>query len=373
MDQGRLLEALDAVYQATLDPAHWPSAVRQIAGVVDAETCVLLSRGSPRPWWTITAASGVTDAFVDGYNARRSSDDPLLGQCLTANGDGPVIQRIEARTKIDGPLATLFGKAVPVRSGVLIGAASPDGLAIVCARALTNHFGDAEEHVLRALWPHVRRAVSIETALTLGPRAPGTWLQSLLDCWHIGVIGLSANGFHVFTNEAARRIVAKGDGLFVAREGVSTATTHETRQVRESVRRAADGSQTGPEWIKATRPSGARAYELSVYAVPAVNGSELRVIVLVTDPEASMSLDPTALRTLHGLTELESRVAVCLAQGMHVRQLAASLGLSHETARWYGQQVRQKLDAASHADVVRLLTRSVAAIDLRTSKPRGKN
>jgi DNA-binding CsgD family transcriptional regulator len=373
MDQGPLLEALNAVYQATLDPAHWPSAVRQIAGVVDAETCVLLARGTHRPWWTITAASGVTGAFVDDYNARRSPDDPLLTPCLTVNGDGPFIQRIDARTKIDGPLATLFGKAVPVRSGLVVGGASTEGTAIVCARALTNRFGDAEEGVLRALWPHVKRAVSIETAVTFGPRTPETWLRSLLDYWHIGVIGLSGNGFHVFTNEAARRIVARADGLFVGREGVSAATSHETRQIRECVRLAAEASRPGPEWIKVTRSSGARAYEVSVCPVPALNGSELRVILFVTDPEASISLDAAALRTLHGLTELESRVAVCLAQGMHVRQLATALGLSHETARWYGQQVRQKLDAASHADVVRLLTRSVAAIDQRTSKTRGKN
>jgi DNA-binding CsgD family transcriptional regulator len=372
MDQGRLLETLDAVYQASLDPAHWPSAVRQIAGVVEAETCVLLSRGAHRPWWTIAAASGVTGAFVDDYNARRSPDDALLSPCLTVNGDGPFIQRIDARTKIDGPLATLFGKTVPVRSGVVAGGASTEATAIVCARALTNRFGDAEEALLRALWPHVKRAVSIETAVTLGPRTPETWLRSLLDYWHIGVIGLSGNGSHVFTNEAARRIVARGDGLFVARDGVTAATAHETRQVRESVRVAAEGSRPGTEWIKVTRSSGARAYEVSVCPVPTPDGSELRVILFVTDPEASISLDATALRTLHGLTELESRVAVCLAQGMHVRQLATALGLSHETARWYGQQVRQKLDAVSHADVVRLLTRSVAAIDQRTSKPLGK-
>jgi DNA-binding CsgD family transcriptional regulator len=373
MDQSRLVETLDAVYQAILNPAHWPSAVRQIAGVVEADSCVLLSRVSHRPWWTITAASGVPDAFVDNYNARRSPDDPLLAPCATANGDGPIVRRIDARTKIDGPLATLFGKAIPVRSGVLAGALAADGMAVVCARALTNHFGDAEERVLRALWPHLQRAQSIETALTVGQRTTDTGLQSLLDVWRIGVIGLSANGFPVFTNDAARRIGVGGDGLFVARDGVSAATTNETRQLRESIRLAIDGSRTGPEWIKVTRPSGARAYELLVYPVPAPAESDLRVIVLVTDAEAAMSLDPMALRTLYGLTDLESRVAVCLVQGMNVRQLAATLGLSHETARWYGQQVRQKLDAASHADVVRLLTRSVAAIDLRTSKPRGKN
>jgi DNA-binding CsgD family transcriptional regulator len=167
--------------------------------------------------------------------------------------------------------------------------------------------------------------------------------------------------------------VARGDGLFVARDGVSAAATNETRQLRESIRLAADGSRTGPEWIKATRPSGRRAYELIVCPVPPLADSDLRVLVLVTDSDATMSLDPMALRTFHGLTDLESRVALCLVQGMHVRQLATALGLSHETARWYGQQVRQKLDAASHADVVRLLTRSVAALDLRTSKRRGKN
>jgi hypothetical protein len=58
---------------------------------------------------------------------------------------------------------------------------STEGVVLVCARALANHFGDAEEGVLRALWPHLKRAQSIETALTVGQRTGDASLQSLLD------------------------------------------------------------------------------------------------------------------------------------------------------------------------------------------------
>ena len=61
-----------------------------------------------------------------------------------------------------------------------------------------------------------------------------------------------------------------------------------------------------------------------------------------------------------GLTPLEGQVAVWLAEGKTVRELAAARGRQVDTIHWHLKQIYQKLGIARQADLVRLVL-SVAA------------
>lgn len=80
----------------------------------------------------------------------------------------------------------------------------------------------------------------------------------------------------------------------------------------------------------------------------------LAALVLIRDPDANR-LDPEVVGEVLGLTPAESRVAVLLATGRSVREIARELGRSEHTARWTLKKVLAKTDTSRQSELVRLL------------------
>ena len=63
-------------------------------------------------------------------------------------------------------------------------------------------------------------------------------------------------------------------------------------------------------------------------------------------------LDPEFVAECLGLTPTEGRVAVALAEGNTVREIAAAMGSQVNTIRWHLKMIRMKADAKTQAQVV---------------------
>ena len=78
-------------------------------------------------------------------------------------------------------------------------------------------------------------------------------------------------------------------------------------------------------------------------------------LVLIVEPGSRRRIDPGWVATTLGLTPLESQVAVWLAEGESVRDIAQATGLSVHTLYWHLQQIYQKKSISRQVDVVRLV------------------
>jgi len=83
------------------------------------------------------------------------------------------------------------------------------------------------------------------------------------------------------------------------------------------------------------------------------------LLAILFDPDAAdpgaPALSAPALSGAFGFTPAESRVAVCMAQGCTVREIAALLGVAPSTVRSHLDAVMVKLGVARKLDAVRLL------------------
>ena len=78
-------------------------------------------------------------------------------------------------------------------------------------------------------------------------------------------------------------------------------------------------------------------------------------LVLVADPARRTRIDPAVAAEVLGLTGMESRVAVLLADGMTVRDVAAATGRGESTIRSHVKHMFAKHDLSRQADLVRLV------------------
>ena len=85
------------------------------------------------------------------------------------------------------------------------------------------------------------------------------------------------------------------------------------------------------------------------------------VRLLLVEPGYQPGLDPALVARTLGLSPMGSRVAVWLAEGRTVRDIAETAGLQENSIYWHMKQSYRKLGISRQADLVRLVL-SVAPV-----------
>ena len=77
--------------------------------------------------------------------------------------------------------------------------------------------------------------------------------------------------------------------------------------------------------------------------------------MLIVEPGSRHRIDPDLVAGALGLTPMEARVAVWLAQGKSVREMAEATGRTEGSIYWHLKQIYQKQPVSRQADLVRLV------------------
>ena len=218
----------------------------------------------------------------------------------------------------------------------------------------------AQLETIRALLPHIRQIVRVQHTLA-GAGALGATLTDLLDTTGVGVIQLDARGRIHATNDPARELLRTGTSLSDEEGFLVARFPRENDDLQALLSRAlppfgalgAGGSlmvghpDTLPPLVLHVHPVGRREFDVGAWPVAA--------IVLVVDPASGAVVDPRLAAVTLGLTEMESRVAVQLAQGMNVGEIAAAMGRKESTIRSHVKHMLAKHRFSRQAELVRLV------------------
>ena len=88
---------------------------------------------------------------------------------------------------------------------------------------------------------------------------------------------------------------------------------------------------------------------------PDYGARPVAALVLIVEPGHHPRLDPALVARTLGLTPDESQVAVWLAAGKSVRDMALTTGLTDGAIYWHLKQIYQKLPISRQVDLVRLV------------------
>lgn len=230
-------------------------------------------------------------------------------------------------------------------------------------------YGGEEVRLMRALVPHVMRAVSIEQRLG-GVTLERAGLSEALDRIATGVVLLDERGRVTLFNRAAGDLLRRGDGVAIDREHQLVASRPvDTAAMRRAIvgacttgaagRRDAAGGLDAGSALLVARPSGRRALQVTVSPlrvhVPILAGAPPRAIVLIADPDARPVPTEEVWRRLFGLTAAEGRVALLLAAGMRVQECADALAVSQATVRTHLKRLIHKTGSRTQSDLMRVL------------------
>ena len=250
------------------------------------------------------------------------------------------------------------------RNGIHVRLDGPNGSRIVWVvndPVDGDDWSSAQLDSIRRLLPHIRQTVRVQQALT-GAGALGETLTKLLDITGLGIIQLDGRGRIIAANDRARDSLRIGDGLFDEGGFLYARTPEDNAELQGLLTRALPpfGAQgTGgstvvtrssalPPLVLHVNPVGREETDWRVWPVAA--------LVLVVDPATQTRIEPAVAAAALGLTRMESQVAVRLAQGMSVREIAAATGRRESTIRSHVKHMFAKHGLSRQVDLVRLVS-----------------
>ena len=239
-----------------------------------------------------------------------------------------------------------------------------EGSGIVWATAdpvKTGSWSSAQTRMIHRLLPHLRQFVRVRQAMA-GADALGDSLSGLLENNRVGIIHLDWRGRIAQVNDPALDILRRGDGLTAGADGILRAwlPADESRLARLLARVLPPAGRQGASGSMTVR----RAYGLPslVLHMAPVGGSQetfrprnVSALLVLVDPLGRPRIDPRLVAETLGLTPTECEVAVSLAEGRTVRDVAAAGGRRENAVRFHLKRIYRRLGIAGQADLVRLV------------------
>ena len=370
-DQDAFERILASLYDAMLDDAHWPAT----SALID-EACGITGNA-------LMVGEGPKDdlrvLFVGLYYRGQRRED-LEREYLEVYH--PTDERIPRFRQLPDShlvhIKELFTaeelKTSPTYNEALLRAKHQDSLAVRLDGPDGSHmswilgdpvssegWGSSEITMVQALLPHIRQFIRVRQALVRA-QARDTTVTTLLDNPRIGVLHLDQRGRIMAVNDRARSILRHSKEVVRPRDGVLHARKSADQLRLERLLAAAlptSGAVAVSGSMLLGRPSGLPPYVVHVKPVavpqPDYGARHVAALVLIVEPGSRRRVDPGLVATTLGLTPIESQVAVWLAEGKSVRDMAEAAGRTQGAIYWHLKQIYQKQPISRQADLVRLV------------------
>lgn len=235
------------------------------------------------------------------------------------------------------------------------------GLAVLRTRR-QGHIEAAERAVFEALAPRVRSAVLTRRAID----AEGAkLLVGAMEALSKPVFVFDALSRVMAMSASAEALVSTGSHLRMRQRRLAAAQEADTRRLHHAVA-AASGV-----WLKALErrhttlaiagPDGADPLLVELAPFPQQDGPGLgfgaRCMAVVRIPRESIDKAITLAREVYGLTQAEAEVAVALARGEALGEVAVGRGVSSSTVRNQLKALFLKVGVRRQAELVKKLER----------------
>ena len=350
------------IYAAGSDDSRWPAVLSQLQTAFSGSAAALMSLPSePARQRIISTYPAAAADYLQYWNARNPLRPPRVvlnaGDVVTDRMMVPREQLVRTEYFNEFLLPTELPHLLAVK---LVRTGSSDITLNVMRASRPEGFSPRDLGVARRLAVHLLNAIRLAAHLPergLGPRGSIDVLEHLTA--GTALVGHDGKVLHV--NAAAAAMLARRDGLELQGSRLRAMRATEDAALTRLIGLAAIGDDAGQRGgaLAVARPSGARPWGLIVAPLtietPILAPYRPTAVVSIADPERTPLPPAARLAALFGLTERESAVALGIAAGQELKDVAAALGLTTLTARQYLSRALQKTEASRQHDLARIL------------------
>lgn len=183
-----------------------------------------------------------------------------------------------------------------------------------------------------------------------------------------GVVVVRADHRIVLCNDAAEAILAADSGLSLQADTLRPANYHDTLRFNTAIDCIADqarskgaGRASGVVMLL-PRPKQKRPLIAVITPVCSRDAGDAAAIIYLLSPDQSLARGLGPICASHGLSQVETRLAIHLVSGFTITEAAADMRIKPATARSYLKQIFAKTNTHRQVDLVQLLGRYLRAV-----------
>lgn len=385
-----LSSLLDVIYKTALCPHHWPKFMETFKAACVADRTFFVSidsiharrkplsevRQRQKP---VSERAGSPSGVPPGGLTCVTDADTFKGarQSIMASEKGRNQRLFDELT---GPRES----ACQCDASLTFGDASLDGYVPTAHPAGCGEGGVADiKEMMPILVPHVQRAMWLHYTVS-GLRQRNDDMLSSLETFGLALIGVDPTGRVVWLTEAARALLASGNGIRIANNKLFVSMTTERARFDELIHRAS-GAGSGYGVSQAVRRTGnaappdtlshaeavpvggamligrrasKRALQVVVTPFPSsgIHGrNHAAALVFLSDPDARPDSRQKLLQALYAFSPMECRVCDLLISGHEVLCIAEKLDISIDTVRFHLKSIFRKTGTNRQSELVRLI------------------
>ncbi|MDE0712988.1 MAG: LuxR C-terminal-related transcriptional regulator [Rhodospirillales bacterium] len=360
--------AVTALNEAVLDDARWP----ETSGLIDEAfevTGNILAFGSENPtskveiFFSKCYQRGVdrSDLEQEYFRTYHPIDEHLPR--LRRLPDGKITPIVDLFTESELKTSPAYNEAYArfdIQKGLNVRLDGPGGSHIAWGignSVATDGWSSSQIRMVARMLPHIRQYVRVRSALAEA-RALGASVIELLDNTRMGIIQLDWGGRIVEANDRARELLRQNDGLTDEGGELRATRPEDNSRLHEHLARALPrlGGPGESSSMAVRRKSWSPG--LALHVKPATvrevdyRSQSVAALVLVIDPVSPARIEPALVAAVLGLTPAEAVIAVLLAEGRTLRQIAVTTGRKYSTIQTHLRHIFAKLGCSRQLEVV---------------------
>ena len=365
-----LSRVIGDVYDASLDPALWPTAIESICGYVGAASASLHSQDSVSRatdalfWWGRESSA---PHFFKIYQEKYGRINPIFPGVIFFDVELPVA--VPDVISCEEFVRTRFFREWLAPQGLMDGlfsnlekGATSCALFTAMRHAEQGEVDDRMRGRFELITPHVRRAMLIGKVIDLH-RVEAAALADSLDELASGMFIVDQTGRIIHANLSAHRLIAEANVLRATNRRIAALDARDNQNLLDIFTIAQSGdAAVGKKGI--AMPLTARTGERYVaHILPLTSGARRKAGVsyqataamFVRKAALDLPSPPEALANEFKLTPAEVRVMFAIAEIGGVPEVAPVLGISDQTVKTHLHRIYEKTATKRQADLVKLL------------------
>jgi DNA-binding CsgD family transcriptional regulator len=372
MDRRRSSNLIPEIYKATVDPGHWDHVLEKIATLTHSRTACLYYLDKSLDMASTIAQFGCPKHMIPNYNKQFAKLDSLFDMTVSDDVKGETLCQFFSPGKsglagVEPEIYENWMKPEGIYHLGRIQFLNDDSHKAAIAILRDEDAGawkKGDIRVIDEIVPHLKRALDIHAEFTRLRMQQDAMMKGL-DRLVIGLILYDRNAHAVYINPTAKSIIKSHPALALNDDGLLLIATKDHQNLQQTI---LDSASIDPEdsWkqsvaIGITHPDVVAPLPLLVTPMHAhLITSDLeyegaKVAVFLSDPNLQQPISVNNLVSVYKLTPSEAQVAIGIANGHSIDDIARKSNHSVHTIRSQLKSTFKKTGVSRQSELIKLL------------------